>query len=105
MPHLIDDIHKHQEQVEIIYQSQPQPQPNANVYSMEQKEKEFVLLHRLIAHKKLMLLNKNKEFRRIQSENRFLKSVRKNYLRYNEVIMRQKQQQIELFLRISYRII
>ena len=57
-------------------------------------EDEFFQLQNIIDYKRKMLLNKQNELKRIAKRNTFLEQIRNDYLKYNNYIVKQKQEQM-----------
>lgn len=75
-------------------QSQSQQNTNHN-NSMEDKDKELYEIQKIIENKRHTLWEKQKNLREISSQNKFLKKVRKDYLKYNSYVVGQKTRQIQ----------
>lgn len=78
-----------------IPEPQPQPQPTTQSNSMEDKDKELHEIQKIIENKRHTLWEKQKNLREISSQNKFLKKVRKDYLKYNSYVVGQKTRQIQ----------
>lgn len=57
-------------------------------------EDEFLQLQNIIDYKRNMLLSKQKQLKRIANHNAFLQQIRSDYSKYNNYIVKQKQDQI-----------
>jgi hypothetical protein len=57
-------------------------------------EDEFLQLQNIIDYKRNMLLSKQKQLKRIAKHNAFLQQIRSDYSKYNNYIVKQKQDQI-----------
>jgi hypothetical protein len=60
----------------------------------QQQEEEFLQLQYTIEAKRKMLLNKQKRMQNIVKQNTFLENVKNDYIKYNEYIVKQKQDQM-----------
>ena len=58
------------------------------------KEDEFLQLQYVIESKRNMLLKKQKKIQLIAKQNAFLENIKNDYLKYNNYIVKQKQDQI-----------
>ena len=63
--------------------------------SLAQKDENFIKIHHLIEAKRNMLFEKQYKLKYITKNNEFLDDVRKDYIRYNNYILKQKQEQIQ----------
>lgn len=61
---------------------------------VQMNEDEFFQLQNIIDYKRKMLLNKQKQLKRIAKHNTFLEQIRKDYSIYNNYIVKQKQEQM-----------
>lgn len=59
-----------------------------------QQEDEFLQLQYIIQAKRNMLLKKQKKIQNIAKQNTFLENIKNDYLKYNEYIVKQKQDQM-----------
>lgn len=57
-------------------------------------EDEFLQLQNIIDYKRNMLLSKQKQLKRIAKHNAFLQQIRSDYSKYNNYIVKQKQDQL-----------
>jgi len=62
--------------------------------SLAQKDEQFIKIHYLIEAKRNMLLEKQQKLKYIKKNNEFLDDVRKDYIKYNNYILKQKQEQM-----------
>jgi hypothetical protein len=61
---------------------------------MKINDEEFIILQNVINEKRKMLLKKQKQVIRLSKVNSFLSELKDDYLRYNNYIVKQKQDQI-----------
>ena len=66
---------------------------NMNNYQ-EEAESEYLQLQYIIQAKRNMLLKKQKRIQKIAKQNAFLENIKNDYLKYNNYIVKQKQDQI-----------
>ena len=64
------------------------------VVPLREKDDQFVKIQELIDAKKQMLLDKQKKFRFISKQNKFLERVRDDYSKYYNYVAQQKRDQI-----------
>ena len=57
-------------------------------------EDEFLQLQNIIDYKRNLLLSKQKQLKRIAKHNAFLQQIRSDYSKYNNYIVKQKQDQL-----------
>jgi hypothetical protein len=62
---------------------------------IELTDQEFLQLQLVIEAKRNMLIKKQKKIQRISKENAFLEQVKDNYLKYNNYIIKQKEDQVK----------
>jgi len=62
---------------------------------LELTDNEFLQLQLVIEAKRNMLLKKQKKIQRISKENTFLEQVKDDYLKYNNYIIKQKEEQVK----------
>lgn len=62
---------------------------------LELTDNEFLQLQLVIEAKRNMLLKKQKRIQRISKQNAFLEQVKDDYLKYNNYIIRQKEDQMK----------
>ena len=60
----------------------------------EEAESEYLQLQYIIQAKRNMLLKKQKRIQKIAKQNAFLENIKNDYLKYNNYIVKQKQDQI-----------
>jgi hypothetical protein len=60
----------------------------------ENDEDEYLHLQHVIESKRNMLLKKQKHLQKIAKQNAFLEHIKNDYLKYNNYIVKQKQEQI-----------
>ena len=65
-----------------------------NSMTNNQQEDEFLQLQYIIQAKRNMLLKKQKKIQNIAKQNTFLENIKNDYLKYNEYIVKQKQDQM-----------
>jgi len=72
------------------------PYDNTDMTNMtnSQQEDEFLQLQYIIQAKRNMLLKKQKKIQNIAKQNTFLENIKNDYLKYNEYIVKQKQDQM-----------
>ena len=58
-------------------------------------DNEFLQLQLVIEAKRNMLINKQKKIKQIAKQNEFLEQVKDNYLKYNNYIIKQKEDQVK----------
>jgi hypothetical protein len=68
---------------------------NKENHNLVEKDEQFLQIQNLIDDKRNMLLNKQKQFRFITKQNRFLDAVKNDYSKYYNYIADQKQEQIK----------
>jgi hypothetical protein len=68
---------------------------NKENHNLGEKDEQFLQIQNLIDDKRNMLLNKQKQFRFITKQNRFLDAVKNDYSKYYNYIADQKQEQIK----------
>jgi hypothetical protein len=61
---------------------------------MEIKDEEYIILQNVIDEKRKMLLKKQREVLKLAKVNSFLRDLKDDYLKYNNYIVKQKQDQI-----------
>jgi hypothetical protein len=62
---------------------------------LEVTDNEFVQLQLVIEAKRNMLLNKQKKIKKIAKQNEFLQQVKNDYSKYNNYIIKQKEDQMK----------
>ena len=68
---------------------------NMNIMDyQEEAESEYLQLQYIIQAKRNMLLKKQKRIQKIAKQNAFLENIKNDYLKYNNYIVKQKQDQI-----------
>ena len=68
---------------------------NMNIMDyQEEAENEYLQLQYIIQAKRNMLLKKQKRIQKIAKQNAFLENIKNDYLKYNNYIVKQKQDQI-----------
>jgi len=65
-----------------------------NINNNNDQEDEYLQLQYIIEAKREMLLKKQKKIQLIAKQNTFLKNIKNDYLKYNNYIVKQKQDQI-----------
>jgi hypothetical protein len=70
---------------------------HVKILPIEEKDKRLMQLENLIEAKKNMLIKKQKTLCQIFKKNRFLGEVKNDYVKYNNYIIQQKQEQINSF--------
>ena len=68
-----------------------------NITSMSEHDNRLVQIENLIEAKKNMLIKKQKTLGQISQQNKFLGDVKSDYIKYNNYIIQQKQDQINSF--------
>jgi hypothetical protein len=67
---------------------------NINIKNYQEDEDEYLHLQYVIESKRNMLLKKQKKLQKIAKHNAFLEHIKNDYLKYNNYIVKQKQEQI-----------
>jgi len=67
---------------------------NINMKNYQEHEDEYLHLQYVIESKRNMLLKKQKRLQKIAKQNAFLEHIKNDYLKYNNYIVKQKQEQI-----------
>jgi hypothetical protein len=67
---------------------------NINIKNYQEDEDEYLHLQYIIESKRNMLLKKQKKLQKIAKHNAFLEHIKNDYLKYNNYIVKQKQEQI-----------
>lgn len=62
---------------------------------LKKKDEEFMHIQNLIEIKRTLLLEKQKKLNQISKQNHFLENIKKDYSKYNNFIMEQKNDQIK----------
>ena len=70
---------------------------HVNITSMSEHDNRLVQIENLIEAKKNMLIKKQKTLGQISQQNKFLGDVKNDYIKYNNYIIQQKQDQINSF--------
>ena len=82
-------------QMQIIQIKRPMEMKNMNIMDyQEEAESEYLQLQYIIQAKRNMLLKKQKRIQKIAKQNAFLENIKNDYLKYNNYIVKQKQDQI-----------
>ena len=68
---------------------------------IERKEQQFLHVQKLLAEKKKLMHDKHEFVSKESINNKFLEMVKKDYEKYNNHILEQKQQQIESFEKLN----
>ena len=81
--------------MQIIQIKRPMEMKNMNTMDyQEEAESEYLQLQYIIQAKRNMLLKKQKRIQKIAKQNAFLENIKNDYLKYNNYIVKQKQDQI-----------
>jgi hypothetical protein len=81
--------------MQIIQIKRPMEMKNMNIMDyQEEAESEYLQLQYIIQAKRNMLLKKQKRIQKIAKQNAFLENIKNDYLKYNNYIVKQKQDQI-----------
>ena len=64
---------------------------------MHNKDSQLMKIEEIIDAKRKMLINKQKRLRFMSKQNAFLDAVREDYDKYNDYIVKQKQEQMKAF--------
>ena len=64
---------------------------------LEEIDEQFCQIEEEINARRRMLLKKQKRIKEIQKQNNFLENIKEDYEKYNNFIMKQKQDQIDAF--------
>jgi hypothetical protein len=64
---------------------------------MNNKDSQLMKIEEIIDSKRKMLINKQKRLRFMSKQNAFLDAVREDYDKYNDYIVKQKQEQMKAF--------
>ena len=67
------------------------------IVSMPENDDRLIQIENLIEAKKNMLIKKQKTLSQISQQNKFLGDVKNDYIKYNNFIIQQKQDQIKSF--------
>jgi len=67
------------------------------IVSMPEDDDRLIQIENLIEAKKNMLIKKQKTLSQISQQNKFLGDVKNDYIKYNNFIIQQKQDQIKSF--------
>ena len=70
------------------------PSNEMNHMNLVDKDNQFLQIQNAISQKKIFLLQKQKKINKISKQNKFLEEVKEDYLKYNNYITKQKQEQI-----------
>ena len=70
------------------------PSNEMNPMNLVDKDNQFLQIQNAISQKKIFLLQKQKKINKISKQNKFLEEVKEDYLKYNNYITKQKQEQI-----------
>jgi hypothetical protein len=70
---------------------------NSNIHDMQLHDTQLQHIHYLIDKKKKMLLKKQHYLSKVQKQNTFLKGVHEDYVKYNDYIIKEKQDQLKAF--------
>jgi len=70
---------------------------HVKILPIEEKDNRLMQIENLIEAKKNMLIKKQKTLCQIFKKNRFLGEVKNDYVKYNNYIIQQKQEQINSF--------
>ena len=70
------------------------PSNEMNPMNLVDKDNQFLQIQNAIAQKRNFLLQKQKKINKISKQNKFLEEVKEDYLKYNNYITKQKQEQI-----------
>ena len=65
-----------------------------NYNNINDQEHEYLQLQNIIESKRNMLLKKQKKLQKISKQNVFLENIKNDYLKYNNYIVKQKEDQI-----------
>ena len=65
-----------------------------NYNNINDQEDEYLQLQNIIESKRNMLLKKQKKLQKIAKQNVFLENIKNDYLKYNNYIVKQKEDQI-----------
>lgn len=71
-----------------------QPYEVKIVVPVKERDEQFIQIQELIEAKRNLLIDKQKKFKYITKQNKFLEAVKNDYLKYNEYIYQQKRDQI-----------
>ena len=69
--------------------------------SLAQRDLQYIQISEEIKNKKKLLLKKNKELEKKEAINEYLSSVRTDYAKYNNFILREKQKQYDALVLIN----
>ena len=69
--------------------------------TLAQRDLQFIQISQEIKNKKKMLLNKNKELEKKEEINEYLSGIRSDYAKYNNFILREKQNQYDALVLIN----
>ena len=70
------------------------PSNEMNPMNLVDKDNQFLQIQNAIAQKRNFLLQKQKKINKISKQNKFLEEVKEDYLKYNNYITKQTQEQI-----------
>jgi hypothetical protein len=73
----------------------PLPFDESNRWNLKEKDDHFVHLQELIESKKKILLDNQQKLKKISNQNHFLEDIKKDYVRYNSYILKQKREQMQ----------
>jgi hypothetical protein len=65
-----------------------------DIKETKMKEEEYLQIQHAIHMKRKMLLKKQRQIAKLARQNTFLENIKKDYLQYNNYIIKQKQDQI-----------
>ena len=68
---------------------------NHNYFDMREKDNQFLQLQQLIESKKNLLLKNQEKIKKISKQNDFLDSIKNDYFKYNNYIVKQKTDQMK----------
>jgi hypothetical protein len=80
--------------MQIIEIKRPMEKNIYNNVNINDQEDEYFQLQNVIESKRNMLLKKQKKLQKISTQNSFLENIKNDYLKYNNYIVKQKQDQI-----------
>jgi hypothetical protein len=87
-PNLIGElIHNYQP-------NHPHHQPNHH-HSLKEKDERFIQLQEIIEQKKHYLLANQKKLKKISKQNEFLEHIKNDYFKYNDYVVKQKNDQMK----------
>jgi len=68
---------------------------DSNHWKLKEKDDQFLHLQELIESKKKILLENQQKLKKISNQNHFLEDIKKDYMRYNSYILKQKREQMQ----------